>query len=84
MADSEKRNFLLSRRQYKCRRILCRQESIYSCVGTRIKEKRKYLGLSIVRLAEDMGITQQQFNRYERGTYTLSDVSGRNVPCSGG
>ncbi|HIB8930747.1 helix-turn-helix domain-containing protein [Morganella morganii] len=38
----------------------------------------------MVRLAEDMGITQQQFNRYERGTYTLSDVSGRNVPCSGG
>ncbi|EPW8796235.1 helix-turn-helix domain-containing protein [Morganella morganii] len=64
--------------------MLWRQESIYSCVGTRIKEKRKYLGLSIVRLAEDMGITQQQFNRYERGTYTLSDVSGRNVPCSGG
>lgn len=47
-------------------------ESIYSCVGTRIKEKRKYLGLSIVRLAEDMGITQQQFNRYERGTSRIS------------
>ena len=47
-------------------------ESIYSCVGTRIKEKRKYLGLSVVRLAEDMGITQQQFNRYERGTSRIS------------
>ncbi|MBT0507111.1 helix-turn-helix transcriptional regulator [Morganella morganii subsp. morganii] len=52
--------------------MLWRQESIYSCVGTRIKEKRKYLGLSIVRLAEDMGITQQQFNRYERGTSRIS------------
>ena len=47
-------------------------ESIYSCVGNRIKEKRKYLGLSVVRLAEDMGITQQQFNRYERGTSRIS------------
>ena len=47
-------------------------ESIYSCVGTRIKEKRKYLGLSVVRLAEDMGITQQQFNRYERGVSKIS------------
>nr|WP_276512857.1 helix-turn-helix transcriptional regulator [Morganella morganii] len=37
-----------------------------------MKEKRKYLGLSIVRLAEDMGITQQQFNRYERGTSRIS------------
>lgn len=47
-------------------------EYIYFCVGNWIKEKRKYLGLSVFRLAEDMGITQQQFNRYERGTSRIS------------
>jgi transcriptional regulator with XRE-family HTH domain len=37
-------------------------------VGTRIKERRKFLGLSQANLADKIGVTFQQVQKYEKGT----------------
>lgn len=40
---------------------------VNALVGKRIKMKRKELGYTGRQLAERLGISQQQFSRYERG-----------------
>ena len=41
-------------------------------VGGRIRFRRKLLGLSQQKLAEDLGLTFQQIQKYERGTNRVS------------
>lgn len=41
-------------------------------VGARIRMRRKILGVSQERLAEDLGLTFQQIQKYETGQVTLS------------
>ena len=41
-------------------------------VGARIRMRRKILGVSQERLAEDLGLTFQQVQKYERGTNRVS------------
>jgi transcriptional regulator with XRE-family HTH domain len=41
-------------------------------VGTRLRERRRALGLSQAQLAARMGFTPPQINRYEHGTTRLS------------
>ena len=36
-------------------------------IGRRIQQRRRELGLSADTLAEKIGVSQQQFSRYERG-----------------
>ncbi len=36
-------------------------------VGKRIQKRRKELGMTAAKLAEKIGISQQQLSRYERG-----------------
>ncbi len=39
----------------------------YAVLGHRIQSRRKELGITTVKLAQKLNISQQQFNRYERG-----------------
>ena len=41
-------------------------------VGTRIRMRRKLLGISQERLADDLGLTFQQVQKYERGANRVS------------
>jgi transcriptional regulator with XRE-family HTH domain len=41
-------------------------------LGKRIQLRRKELGFSAEKLSESIGVSQQQFSRYERGTSKLS------------
>jgi transcriptional regulator with XRE-family HTH domain len=41
-------------------------------IGERLRERRRALGLSQAELAERMGFTPPQINRYEHGTTRLS------------
>ncbi|MCL4476689.1 MAG: helix-turn-helix domain-containing protein [Nitrospirae bacterium] len=41
-------------------------------IGERIKKRRKELGISQERLAEILGVTYQQIQRYENGTNKLN------------
>lgn len=41
-------------------------------VGARIRMRRKLLGISQERLAEDLGLTFQQVQKYERGANRVS------------
>jgi len=41
-------------------------------VGSRIKESRKYAGLTQAEMAEKMVMTQQQYSRFENGVFELS------------
>ena len=41
-------------------------------VGSRIRERRKELGMSQERLAEHLGLTFQQVQKYERGSNRVS------------
>ena len=41
-------------------------------VGARIRMRRKILGVSQERLADDLGLTFQQVQKYERGTNRVS------------
>ena len=41
-------------------------------VGNRIKESRKYAGLTQAEMAEKMVMTQQQYSRFENGVFELS------------
>lgn len=36
-------------------------------IGKRIQQRRKEVGLTAEELAEQIGVSQQQFSRYERG-----------------
>ncbi|MEY1089594.1 helix-turn-helix domain-containing protein [Morganella morganii] len=44
----------------------------YSVLGHRIQSRRKELGIVTVKLAQKLNISQQQFNRYERGVSKIS------------
>ncbi|MDX7989221.1 helix-turn-helix transcriptional regulator [Xenorhabdus sp. 12] len=41
-------------------------------VGIRIQTKRKELGITATALAKQIGISQQQLSRYERGTNRIN------------
>lgn len=41
-------------------------------VGKRITQRRKEVGLTAEKLAEQIGISQQQFSRYERGATKIN------------
>ncbi|AOM42109.1 helix-turn-helix domain-containing protein [Xenorhabdus hominickii] len=41
-------------------------------VGQRIQAKRKELGITATALAKQIGISQQQLSRYERGTNRIN------------
>jgi CheY-like chemotaxis protein/DNA-binding XRE family transcriptional regulator len=49
-----------------------KQAGIYLHVGNRIRERRKTLGISQTRIAELMGISYQQVQKYETGTNQIS------------
>ena len=49
-----------------------RQEQIYAYIGQRIRERRKLLKLSQTDLAELMGFSYQQMQKYETGTSHVS------------
>lgn len=40
---------------------------VNALVGKRIQKKRKELGYTGMQIAEKIGVSQQQFSRYERG-----------------
>jgi DNA-binding XRE family transcriptional regulator len=44
-------------------------------VGARIKERRKLLGLSQANLAEKIGVTFQQVQKYEKGTNRVGSMA---------
>ncbi|EPL1173322.1 helix-turn-helix domain-containing protein [Morganella morganii] len=44
----------------------------YAVLGNRIQSRRKELGIVTVKLAQKLNISQQQFNRYERGVSKIS------------
>lgn len=44
----------------------------YAVLGHRIQSRRKKLGIVTVKLAQKLNISQQQFNRYERGVSKIS------------
>jgi transcriptional regulator with XRE-family HTH domain len=41
--------------------------SLYALVGERLRERRRHLGLPLSNVAEQLGISQQQLWKYERG-----------------
>lgn len=41
-------------------------------IGKRIQQRRKEVGLSAEVLAEQIGVSQQQFSRYERGATKIN------------
>ncbi|MDR0218088.1 MAG: helix-turn-helix domain-containing protein [Enterobacteriaceae bacterium] len=41
-------------------------------VGKRIQDRRKELGITATTLAKQIGISQQQLSRYERGTNRIN------------
>ncbi|PHM74459.1 helix-turn-helix domain-containing protein [Xenorhabdus kozodoii] len=41
-------------------------------VGIRIQKKRKELGITATALAKQLGLSQQQLSRYERGTNRIN------------
>ncbi len=41
-------------------------------IGKRIQQRRKELGISAETLAEQIGVSQQQFSRYERGATKMN------------
>lgn len=44
----------------------------YAVLGHRIQSRCKELGIVTVKLAQKLNISQQQFNRYERGVSKIS------------
>ncbi|MGJ7252278.1 helix-turn-helix domain-containing protein [Morganella morganii] len=44
----------------------------YAVLGHRIQSRRKELGIVTVKLAQKLNISQQQFNRYERGVSKIT------------
>ncbi|OTA19801.1 Repressor of flagellae, MrxJ [Xenorhabdus beddingii] len=47
-------------------------EDVNLLVGQRIQTKRKELGITATALAKQIGISQQQLSRYERGTNRIN------------
>lgn len=45
--------------------------NVNELVGNRIKTRRKELGYSGKKMAEKLGVSQQQYSRYERGLNKL-------------
>lgn len=45
---------------------------IDAAIGKRIQQRRKETGLSAEELAEKIGVSQQQFSRYERGATKIN------------
>ncbi|MDO5070239.1 MAG: helix-turn-helix transcriptional regulator [Neisseria zoodegmatis] len=43
-----------------------------AAIGKRIQQRRKETGLSAEELAEEIGVSQQQFSRYERGATKIN------------
>ncbi|MBF0750584.1 MULTISPECIES: helix-turn-helix domain-containing protein [unclassified Pasteurella] len=43
-----------------------------SAIGKRIQQRRKEIGLTAEVLAEQIGVSQQQFSRYERGATKIN------------
>lgn len=41
-------------------------------IGKRIQQRRKEVGLTAENLAEQIGVSQQQFSRYERGATKIN------------
>lgn len=41
-------------------------------IGKRIQQRRKEVGLTAENLAEQIGVSQQQFSRYERGVTKIN------------
>ncbi|MCC8366610.1 helix-turn-helix transcriptional regulator [Xenorhabdus sp. PB61.4] len=48
------------------------EEDANLLVGQRIQQKRKELGITATALAKQIGISQQQLSRYERGTNRIN------------
>jgi transcriptional regulator with XRE-family HTH domain len=46
--------------------------AIDACVGNRVRLKRLLLGMSQTRLADSLGLTFQQIQKYEKGTNRIS------------
>ena len=51
-------------------------------VGARIRMRRKILGVSQERLADDLGLTFQQVQKYERGANRVSASKLYEVACA--
>ncbi len=49
-------------------------------IGRRIRERRKVLGLNQTKLADGLGISFQQFQKYERGFNRIT--AGRLYDCA--
>lgn len=45
---------------------------IDAAIGRRIQQRRREVGLSAEELAEKIGVSQQQFSRYERGATKIN------------
>ena len=51
-------------------------------VGARIRMRRKILGVSQERLADDLGLTFQQVQKYERGANRVSPMFIPMIICN--
>lgn len=47
-------------------------DNVDAAIGKRIQQRRKEMGLTAESLAEQIGVSQQQFSRYERGTTKIN------------
>ncbi|WP_283397320.1 helix-turn-helix domain-containing protein [Wielerella bovis] len=47
-------------------------DDVDSAIGKRIQQRRKEMNLTAENLAEQIGVSQQQFSRYERGTTKIN------------
>lgn len=50
-------------------------------IGQKVKQRRKDLGISQQRLAEKLGVTQQQVLRYETGVNCLTVENIQKIAC---
>lgn len=46
--------------------------NIDAAIGRKIQQRRKEMGLTAENLAEQIGVSQQQFSRYERGATKIN------------
>lgn len=47
-------------------------DDVDGAIGKRIQQRRKEMNLTAENLAEQIGVSQQQFSRYERGTTKIN------------
>lgn len=52
--------------------IFLRMDTISKIIGNNLKEARKYKNLTQKNVAEKMGMTQQQYSRFENGVFELN------------